>query len=84
MQVEAVQALQVQSDMTIQHVVDRDRHRAGEPLRPGKLRNLAYERRMRLPARKRHAEPETSAVSGGACLDLWCDCPAASARRFLA
>jgi hypothetical protein len=27
MQVEPVQAMQVQRDMTIQHVVDRDRHR---------------------------------------------------------
>jgi hypothetical protein len=30
-QVEAVQALQVQRDVTIQHVIDRDRHRPGEP-----------------------------------------------------
>jgi hypothetical protein len=30
-QVEPVQALQVQRDMTVQHVIYRDRHRPGEP-----------------------------------------------------
>ena len=50
MQVEPVQALQVQRDMTLQHVIDRDRHRPGEPRPHGNLPHVAYERRMRLPA----------------------------------
>ena len=56
-QIQAVQALQIQSDLPIQHIVHRDRHRPGEPRRHGNLQHVAYERRMRLPARKRHAEP---------------------------
>jgi hypothetical protein len=68
MQVKPVQALQVQRNMPVEHVIDRDRHRSPQPGRHNTLQNMGYERRMRLPARKCHAEPGTSAVSGGACL----------------
>jgi hypothetical protein len=74
MQVEPVQALQVQRDMTIQHVVDRDRHRPGEPRHHGNLPHLAYARRMRSPAplcprnrkpRRYQAEPAWTTYSKG-------------------
>jgi hypothetical protein len=55
--VEAVRAVDGQLHVHVQHVVHRDRHRPLDPGRHGNLRDVAYERRMRLPARKRHAEP---------------------------
>ena len=73
-QIEPVQALQVQRDMTIQHVIDRDRHRPREPRHHGNLRNMAYARRMRSPAplcprnhkpRRYQAEPVWTTYSKG-------------------
>ena len=46
-QVETIQALQVERRMPIEHVVHRDRYGSLEPGRHGNLRNVAYERRMR-------------------------------------
>ena len=51
--VETVQALQVERHVPVEHVVHRDRHRPLDPGRHGNLRDVAYERRMRPPARKR-------------------------------
>ena len=51
--VETVQALKVQASMPVEHVVHRDRYRPLEPRRHGNLRDVAYARRMRSPARQR-------------------------------
>jgi hypothetical protein len=67
-QVDTVQAFEVQPDMPVQHIVHRDRHRPPQPRRHDTLPNVAYERRMRLPAREHQRRPGTLAVSGGACL----------------
>src|SRR5205807_2785157 len=58
MQVNPVQALQIERNVPLQHVVDRDRHRPLEPGRHGNLRNVAYARRMRLPARECLPNPQ--------------------------
>lgn len=68
MQVKPVQALQVQRNMIIQHVVDRDRHR---PRDPDTMATSAT-----WPMHGGCADlhrcvrgTQTSAVSGGACLE---------------
>src|SRR5947209_19919138 len=58
MQVNPVQALQAERNVPVQHVVDCDRHRPLEPGRHGNLRDVAYTRRMRLPARERLRNPQ--------------------------
>jgi hypothetical protein len=58
MQVKPVQALQIERHVPLQHVVDCDRHRPLEPGRHGNLRDVAYARRMRLPARERLRNPQ--------------------------
>ena len=57
-QVQAVQALQVQGNVPVQHVVHRDRHRSLDPGRHDTLPHVAYKRRMRLPARERPRNPQ--------------------------
>src|SRR5438477_9024142 len=58
MKVKPVQALQAERNVPVQHVVDCDRHRPLEPGRHGNLRDVAYTRRMRLPARERLRNPQ--------------------------
>lgn len=46
-QLDTVQAFQIQPHVAIQHIADRDRHRPRDPRRHGTLRNVAYPRMMR-------------------------------------
>src|ERR1039458_3355024 len=82
-QIDTVQALKVQLHVPIQHIIHRDRHQPLAPGRHGNLRDVTYEPRMRLPARKRHAEPGTSAVSGGACLGPPLPCKSATSAAVM-
>src|SRR5262249_49049376 len=52
-QVETVQALQIERRVPVEHVVHRDRHRSLEPGRHRNLQDVGYERRMRSPAPER-------------------------------
>ena len=49
MQVNPVQALQIERNVPLQHVVDRDRHRPLEPGRHDTLPHLAYGQSLHLP-----------------------------------
>jgi hypothetical protein len=67
-QVEAVQALQVQLHVPVQHVVHRDRHRPVDPRRHDTPPARGLRTEDALTRTEPHAEPATSAVSGEACL----------------
>jgi hypothetical protein len=68
-QVEAVQALKVQLHVPVQHIVHRDRHRPVDPRRHDTPPARGLRTEDALTRTEPHAEPATSAVSGGACLD---------------
>jgi hypothetical protein len=56
-------------DVTIQHIVHRDRHRPLDPGRHGNLRDVTLCTEDALTCTNTPPQPATSAASGGAFLD---------------